>query len=98
MPLRVDLNNPTFQKHWFSLEREEQLAVLHCCGKLAAMEWDAVYRDKGLRWELIHSRAGPEQERLYTIRMSRKVRAVVKRSGEFIEFLTLHADHDSAYR
>ena len=98
MPIRLDLNNPTFQEHWFSLEKEEQLAVLHCCGKLASMEWDAIYRDKGLRWELIHSRTGREKERLYTIRMTRKVRAVVRRNGEFIEFLTLHADHESAYR
>ncbi len=98
MPVRLDLNNPTFQEHWFSLEKEEQVAMLHCCCKLAEMEWDAIYRDKGLRWELIQSRTGRNQERLYSIRMSRKVRAVVKRSGEFVEFLTLHADHGSAYR
>jgi hypothetical protein len=98
MPVRLDLNNPMFQEHWFALEKEEQLSVLNCCGKLAAMEWDAIYRDKGLRWELIQSRAGRNKERLYSIRMSRKVRAVVRRSGEFVEFLTLHADHDSAYR
>jgi hypothetical protein len=73
MPVRLDLNNSTFQEHWFALEKEEQLAVLHCCGKLAKMEWDAIYRDKGLRWELIHSRTGRDQERLYSIRMSRKV-------------------------
>ncbi len=72
--------------------------MLHCCGKLAEMEWDAIYRDRGLRWESIQSRTGRNQERLYTIRMTRKVRAVVKRSGEFVEFLTLHADHDSTYR
>jgi hypothetical protein len=98
MPVRLDLNNSTFQGQWLALEKEEQLAVLHCCGKLAKMDWDAIYRDKGIRWELIQSRTGRNQERLYSIRMSRKVRAVVKRSGDFIEFLTLHADHDSAYR
>jgi hypothetical protein len=96
MSVRLDLNNPTFQEHWFAIEREEQLAVLNCCGKLAAMEWDAIYRDKGLRWELIQSRTGRNKERLNSIRMSRKVRAIVRRSGEFVEFLTLHADHDSA--
>ena len=98
MPVRLDLNNPAFQKHWFALEKEDQLAVLHCCGKLAKMGWDAIYRDKGLRWEPIQSRAGRNKERLYSIRMSGKVRAAVRRSGEFVEFLTLHADHDSAYR
>jgi hypothetical protein len=103
MPVRLDLNNLTFQEHWFALEwfaleKEEQLAVLHCCGKLAKMDWDAIYRDKGLRWEPIQSRTGRTGERLYSIRMSGKVRAVGKRSGEFVEFLTLHADHDSTYR
>ena len=97
MPVRLDLNNPAFQEQWFALEKEEQIAVLHCCGKIAAMEWEVIYRDKGLRWELIHSRTGRGKERLYSIRMSRKVRAVVKRSGEFVDFLTLHSDHDSAY-
>jgi len=98
MPVRLDLNNEEFQKHWFSLEKEDQLAVLRCCEKLGGLEWDAVYRDKGLRWELIHSRTGRSNEKLYSIRIDRKIRAVVKRSGEFIEFLTLHTDHDSAYR
>lgn len=58
----------------------------------------SIYRDKGLRWGLIQSRNGPGGERLYSIRVSQKIRAVVRRSGEFMEFLTLHAEHDSAYR
>jgi len=96
MPV-LDLNNSVFQSQWFALEKEERLAVLHCCAKLKSMEWDAVYKDKGLRWELIHSRTGNGNEKLYSIRVSQKVRAVVKRTGNFVEFLTLHADHDSAY-
>jgi hypothetical protein len=53
---------------------------------------------KGFAGNLIQSRAGQNNERLYSIRMSRKVRVVVRRSGEFVEFLMLHADHDSACR
>lgn len=98
MPVRLDLNNPEFQKQWFSLEREDRIAVLNCCVKLAGMEWNAVYRDKGLRWEVVHSRTGVERERLYSIRLSQKARAIVRRHGEFLQFLSLHADHDSAYR
>ena len=74
------------------------MAVLTCCTKLAAMEWPAIYRDQGLRWDLIQSRAGAGTVRLYSIRITQKIRAVVRRSGDFLEFLTLHADHDSAYR
>jgi hypothetical protein len=97
MAVRIDLNNPVFQEQWFSLEKQDRLAVLNCCGKLASLDWSDVFRDKGLRWELIQSRTGAANERLYSIRITQKVRAVVKRSGEFLEFLTLHVDHDSTY-
>ena len=98
MPIRLDLNNPVFQEQWFSLEKEDRLAVLACCGKLAAKDWNSIDRDQGLRWELIQSRTGAGNERLYSLRITQRIRAVVKRSGDFLEFLTLHADHDSTYR
>jgi hypothetical protein len=98
MPIRLDLNNPVFQKNWFSLEKDERLAVLSCCSELSAMDWNSIYRDMGLRRELIQSRTGPANERLYSIRITQKVRAVVKRSGELLEFLSLHPDHDSTYQ
>ena len=97
MLIQLDMNNRVFQEQWFALEKENQLSVLNCCKKIAKMDWNALYRDKGLRWELIQSRMASGQDRLYSIRISQKVRAVVKRSGNFLEFLTLHPDHDSAY-
>ena len=98
MAVQLDLINPVFQQQWFALEKDYRVAVLNCCGMLTGQEWEAVYGDKGLRWELIQSRPGPGGERLYSIRISQKIRAVARRSGEFLEFLTLYADHDSAYR
>jgi len=95
--IRLDLNNPEFQRQWFALAKEDRIAVLNCCVKLAALDWSTLYRDRGLRWEAIHSRTGANQERLYSLRVTQKIRAVGKRSGEFLELLTLHADHDSAY-
>jgi hypothetical protein len=97
MPIGLDLNNPDFQSDWFALEKEGRHAVLNCCAKLASLEWPNVYRDKGLRWELIQSRSGPGNDRLYSIRVSQKIRAVVLRKGNYLQFLSLHADHDSAY-
>jgi hypothetical protein len=97
MAIRLDLNNPAFQSQWFRLEKDERNAVLQSCVKLAALGWEELYRDKGFRWELIHSRRAADGGRLYSIRITRAIRAVVRRSGEFLEFLTLHADHDSAY-
>lgn len=97
MAIRLDLNNPTFQSQWFGLEKEERIAVLHSCTKLAGLDWDDLYRGRGFRWELIHSRCSTDGSKLYSIRITKKIRAVVKRTGDFLEFLTLHADHDSAY-
>ncbi|HXJ40476.1 MAG TPA: hypothetical protein VNH18_14440 [Bryobacteraceae bacterium] len=97
MAIRLDLNNPTFQSGWFALEKEERNAVLHSCVKLAGMEWDEVYRDRGFRWELIHSHRAPDGSKLYSLRITRRMRAVARRSEDFLEFLTLHPDHDSAY-
>lgn len=97
MPLRLDLNSPEFQKQWFSLGKEEQLAVLQSCEKLSRLEWESLYRDKEFRWEAVQSRRAADGSRIYTIRITKKIRAVVRRSGEYLEFLTLHADHDSAY-
>lgn len=97
MPIRLDLNNQVFQQQWFALVKEDRAAVLNCCVKLVTMDWNDVYQDKGLRWELIQSRTVPGKNRLYSVRITQRIRAVVIRSGNFLEFLTLHADHDSAY-
>ena len=97
MLVQLDLNNTVFQRQWFALGKDEQLAVLTCCSKLSRMDWAAIYYDKGLNWEAIQSRTDSANGRLYSIRITKKTRAVVKRSGNFLEFLTLHPDHDSAY-
>ncbi len=93
----LDLNNPVFQDGWLALEREEALAVLATLRKIRQLEWEPLYRDRGLRWEAILSRTGPAGKRIYSLRVTRRVRAVVYREGSFLRFLSLHSDHDSAY-
>src|ERR1700730_17146865 len=93
----LDLNNPVFQETWFSLNRQEALAVLTTMRKLSRIEWEALYRDKGLRWEAIVSRSGPHAQRIYSLRITQKIRAVAYRDGDCLVFLFLHRDHDSAY-
>lgn len=97
MAIRLDLNNQVFQSQWFSLEKEDRSAVLQSCIKIAALEWEELYRDKGFRWELIHSRRALDGSKLYSLRVTKKMRAAARRSGEFLELLTLHPDHDSTY-
>jgi hypothetical protein len=93
----LDLNNPVFQEDWLSLERQEAIAVLATLRKIKQLEWEQLYRDKGLRWEAILSRQGPGGARIYSLRVTQQVRAVAYRDGEFLRFLSIHADHDSAY-
>ena len=94
----LDLNNPVFQQTWFALERDEALAVLATLRKIQQLNWDQFYGDRGLRWEAILSKAGPAGRRIYSVRITRSMRAVAYREGEFLRLLSLHADHDSAYR
>lgn len=93
----LDLNNPVFQETWFALESAEALAVLATLRKIRQMDWNQLYRDRGLRWEAILSRTGPAGQRLYSLRVTRRVRAVGCRDGDFLRLLSLHPDHDSAY-
>jgi hypothetical protein len=94
----LDLNNPDFQADLLSLQREEALAVLAALRKINQLDWEQLYRDKGLRWEAILSRNGPSGRRIYSLRVTQKARALAYRDGEFLRFLSIHPDHDSAYR
>ncbi|OHE54986.1 MAG: hypothetical protein A2027_00165 [Thermodesulfovibrio sp. RBG_19FT_COMBO_41_18] len=94
----LDLNNPVFQDDLFNIEKEDTLRILDTLKKIKSLTWTAMYNDKGLRWELIQSRTRPSGQRLYTIRISQKFRAVVYREEQFMRFLSLHPDHDSAYK
>ena len=96
--IALDLNNPEFQRDWFALERDEALAVLATLRKILRLDWNELYADRGLRWEAILSRPGPAGQRLYSLRVTKRVRAVAYRQGEFLRFLSLHPDHDSAYK
>jgi len=93
----LDLNNPLFQETWFSLDRPEILAVIATLRKIRQLEWEQLYRDPRLRWEAILSGSGPRGQRIYSLRIAQRMRAVAYRDGHFLRILSLHADHDSAY-
>ena len=94
----LDLNNPIFQDDLLGLGKNDANRVLATLRKLKQLTWEELYKDRGLRWELVQSKKGPAATRLYTIRVSERVRALVFRDGQFLRFLSLHLDHDSAYR
>jgi hypothetical protein len=95
--IRLDLNNSEFQANLLALDKPQAWAILQTLRLLQAMTWLQLQQSKGLRWELIQSRQGPQGERLYSLRVSRSCRAVAWREGDWLRFLSLHPDHDSAY-
>lgn len=96
--VRLDLNQPDLQRQLFGLEKADQRRILNSFRKLLDLTWEQVYRDKGLRWEAILSRQGPNGERLYSLRLGRGFHAVALRDGDWLRLISLHPDHDSAYR
>ncbi len=46
--VRLDLNFEEFQRHLFDLDQGEIRQVFKTFRKLAAMDWNAVYRDNTL--------------------------------------------------
>ena len=96
--IRLDLNNPVFQRQLFNLPKNEQRNILNTLRKLANMTWHQVYSDYGLKWEAILSQAGPGGKTLYSFRIGRGFRGVAYRDGLWLRLLSLHPDHDSAYQ
>ena len=96
--VKLDLNNPEFQKNLLELDKSERNRVLDTLKKLLKLNWDQVYRDPGLKWEKITSVRPPKgMEAICSIRITQARRATALRDGEFIRFLTVQPDHDAAY-
>ena len=96
--IKIDMNNPEFQRDFFELEKSEQIALIKTLKKIRQLNWPALYADKGLNWEVILSKKTKTGERIYSFRFSQKYRATALREGKFLRLLTLHVDHDSAYK
>jgi hypothetical protein len=94
----LDLNNPVFLRNLFALSKDQQHQVLTTLRKLFEMTWEQVYADAGLKWEAIVSRIGPHGGRLYSLRIGKGFRAVAYRQDDWLRILSLHPDHDSAYK
>ena len=97
-PARLDLNNPVFQQHLLGLQKPERHAALDTLQKIRQLNWDQLYRDKGLKWEKIVSVKPPQGvDAIYSLRITQARRCTAYRDGDFIRFLTVAPDHDSTY-
>lgn len=88
--IQLDLNNPEFQANLLALDKPDAWAVIKTLRLLHTMSWEQLQGSKGLRWELIQSRRGPQGERLYSLRISRSCWAVAWRDGPWLRLLSLH--------
>jgi len=94
----LDLNSPEFQDVLFRLELAELKQVVASLRRLRDLDWNGLYRHTGFRWEAIEHLKAPDGSRVYSLRLSQKVRAVAYRDGDFLRLTSLHPDHDSAYK
>lgn len=96
--VELDLNSPVFQSTWETLELTEQDKAFTTFEKITQLNWNQVYRDKGLKWEKIHSIAAPKGiAALYSFRVSKSIRGIGFREDNFLRVLLIEPDHDAAY-
>lgn len=96
--IRLDLNNPVFQRQLSNLAKSDPHNLLNTLRKLANMTWEQVYSDHGFKWEVILSQKGPGGNKLYSFRIGKGFRGVAYRVGSWLRLLSLHPDLDSAYQ
>jgi hypothetical protein len=94
----LDLNNPIFQRTLFDLNKNDQRNILNTFRKISNMTWSQMYSDRGIKWEVILSQKGPAGCRLYSFRISKGFRGLGYRDRSWLRILSLHPDHDSAYK
>ena len=95
--VRLDLNSPEFQDVFLRLEGPALKQVVGSLQRLRGLDWNAVYRHPGFKWEAIWHIRTPNGATAYSLRLSEKIRAIAYRDGDFLRIISLHPDHDSAY-
>lgn len=101
----VDSSFPKFLEALADLEANEQEAILDAIDKIQKMTLDDVYKTssktpgqkRGINYEPIDQQTASGR-RIATIRASAKVRIRVCRDEQFMRFISIHVDHDSAYK
>jgi hypothetical protein len=97
--VRLDLNSPEFLEVFLKLESAELVQVAASLAQILKLDWSNVYASKGLHWEAIDHLKGPDgKSTVYSVRLSQKIRGLAFREGDFMRFVSLHPDHDSAYK
>lgn len=92
-PVRLDLNSPEFQDVLFRLELTELKQIVASLRRLRELRWNTLYRHTGFRWEAIAHVKAPNGAKVYSLRLSQRVRAVAFRDGDHLRLISPHPDH-----
>lgn len=101
--VEIDLEWPRVQTELQNLEIKELDQVEATIEKIKKMTWDQIYKTssktqkRGINWEPIEGQQTASGKTIASIRISGKSRARVCRDGNFMKFISIHLDHDSAY-
>lgn len=101
--VEIDLEWPRVQTELQNLEAKELDQVEATIEKIKKLTWDQIYKTssktqkRGLNWEPIEGQQTASGKTIASIRISGKSRARVCRDGNFMKFISIHPDHDSAY-
>ena len=96
--MKIDLNFPPFQQDLFSLDKTKLSIFVQSVKKFNKMDLRQIQQSSGLNLEKIKNIKTPNGKTLYSIRMSKSFRAVICIEDDFIRFISLHPDHDTAYK
>jgi len=95
--VRLDLNSPEFQEVFLRLELAELKQVVISLRRLRSLDWATLYRHGGSHMEAMEHLKAPNGAKVYSLRLSQRIRAIAYRDGDFLRLVSLHPDHDSAY-
>ena len=95
--IQLDLNSPEFLDVFFRLEPDDLKQVVKALRRLRDLDWDGLYGHTGFRWEAIEHLKVGGGNKVYSLRLSQRIRAVGFRDGTFLRLISLHPEHDSTY-
>ncbi len=101
--VKCDLEFSPFVRQLENLDLTQFDAVDSCIDKIEKMTWAHILatssksQKRGLNWEVLDQKTASGCI-VASIRITEKFRARVTRDGVYMRFISLHPDHDSAYK
>jgi hypothetical protein len=95
--LKLDLNLPEFQSDLFKLDKKDLFTLIKSFRLLKKNNFDHLKRSKGFNLEKLKNVKTRKGKAVYSIRLSKRFRALITVNNDFLQFISLHPDHNSAY-